>query len=107
MNLRRQQGGGECRREDNYGTRVPASPDSGDEGFPVILRYFKSKTDYKPGLSNHLNNRASGGPRFFRNDGKDMTDVREVWQTGWNRCQTTGSLGPNPDARMVVSCDKL
>lgn len=42
--------------------------------------------------------------RFYRNDDKDIINVKKLWKTGWSKCEPTGSLGPVLDKNIPIDC---
>lgn len=78
--------------------RNPTDPEA------LVLHYFRTDVS-APGAHVHFPGEG-GAARFFRNEKPELTDVKEVWKTGWKRCETTGSLAPVLDTDLEVECSR-
>lgn len=73
---------------------------------PVMLHYFHVSNLETDGNVTHLYTDRTEVVRFYRNQSPDMTDVVDVWKTGWNKCSSTGSLSPVLDRNIKIECKK-
>jgi len=96
-----------CQKVQNYTDSIDDSIGGSHPVFPLTIHYFRTSTEISQQENSHLLYTDGLKPRFYRNDGKDLQDIRNVWKTGWNDCETTGSMGPNWDDELQVACDKL
>ncbi|XP_059178012.1 uncharacterized protein LOC131957301 isoform X2 [Physella acuta] len=90
-----------CTAIDSYSTELS---NSGKDGF--LMHYFRTNSTLQPVDSKFLQHDSGTTARLFRNDGLDLTDVRQVWKTGWNQCESTGHMGPTLDASVGVECQR-
>ncbi|CAG5122818.1 unnamed protein product [Candidula unifasciata] len=73
--------------------------------YPLTFHYFRINNANDTGEVRHLYKDTSPDDvRFFRKDSKDITDVSEVWKTGWSKCSSTGSMSPVRNKNIQVEC---
>ncbi|KAI8749129.1 uncharacterized protein LOC106080277 isoform X2 [Biomphalaria glabrata] len=70
----------------------------------MTLHYYRTVLSLLPTDTNHMKHNGTQDPTFFKNIKSDMTDVSEVWRTGWMECEATGHVGPVLDQGVELNC---
>ncbi|RUS91885.1 hypothetical protein EGW08_000287 [Elysia chlorotica] len=75
---------------------------------PLRLHYFRTNPHLPPQGTAHLltDGIHADSRRFFRNDQSDLTDIEDVWVTGWMGCASSGNLAPTLDKDLDLSCSR-
>ncbi|GFS17387.1 hypothetical protein ElyMa_006821000 [Elysia marginata] len=74
---------------------------------PLRFQYFQTSSNIAPVA--HFLSDTSNSPqnlRFFRNDGKDLIHIKNVWKTGWMSCESEGNLSPTLNEHLKVTCSR-
>ncbi|XP_025089940.1 uncharacterized protein LOC112561590 isoform X3 [Pomacea canaliculata] len=69
------------------------------------IHYYRINSTLMSTTSKHVVSE-NGISRFYRNDGVDLTDIREVWKTGWGGCESSGSMAPHLDRSISTPCGR-
>ncbi|XP_050410243.2 uncharacterized protein LOC126824878 [Patella vulgata] len=69
------------------------------KNLPTIHYYRTTESEVYHLLSDN------GQVRFYKNDA-DFEDIESVWETGWGKCDPTGTLAPHADDSLHAPCYK-
>ena len=83
----------------NFSIKDQVSAHSDDQ-YTAAFHYFRTN----PGVSNeyHIKHTSTTTGQFYHTS--ELTDITEVWQTGYAYCKTSGSLAPHQDGGINVPC---
>uniref|UniRef100_A0A0B6YUH2 Uncharacterized protein n=1 Tax=Arion vulgaris TaxID=1028688 RepID=A0A0B6YUH2_9EUPU len=73
--------------------------------YPLSFHYFRVDPLQSANDVKHLYVDSSNVTRFYRKNSEDMTDVAQIWKTGWSECSSTGSVSPVWDRDMQMRCN--
>ena len=94
-----------CRKVERYTNCLDETVDS---SIPLRFQYFQTASHLPPQGTAHFLTDSSQREniRFFRSDGQDLLGIKDVWETGWIGCKSTGNLAPTMDEKLEISCSR-
>ncbi|KAI8749133.1 hypothetical protein BgiMline_028439 [Biomphalaria glabrata] len=92
---------GQCTPYSDYRSTIQ---DSLTDQVNMTLHYYRTNLSLLPTDANHMKHNGTEDVAFFRNTESDMTDVLQIWKTGWEECKATGHIAPVLDPAMKLNC---
>ena len=91
---------GECK---NYENKFDMQ-DNNLQSEQSSIHYFRINDPTSSEWNKYSLHKSNRQTTFYRADGTMLTDISDVWRTGYGHCEPSGNLVPSYDPSIAVKC---